>query len=96
VDGGITVDLAGGRLQDLRLKPLGQPQHVDRAVDGRLRRLHGIALVVDGRCRTREIVDFIDLDVERKGHIVPDQLEALVPDQILDIAPCACEKIIHA
>jgi hypothetical protein len=51
---------------------------------------------VDRRGRTGEVVDLVDFDIERKSHIVPDQFEALVPDQIFDIAPRACKKIIDA
>ena len=53
-------------------------------------------LVVDRRCRAREIVDLVDLHIERKGDIVPNHFEMLVIAQVLDIAPCAGEEIINA
>ena len=59
MDMGVAIDLAGRGLEDLRLHPLGQAQHVDGAMDAGLGRLHRIVLVVDrarrGRrgCRSR-------------------------------------------
>ncbi len=55
---------------------LREPQHVDRAVYAGFCRLHGIVLIVNRRGRASEIVDLIDLDVQRKGHVVTHQLEA--------------------
>ena len=78
MDAGIAVHFGGRRLEDFRAHALGQAQHVDRAVHAGLGRLHRIALVVNRRRRTGEIVDLVDLDIERKGHVVADQLEALV------------------
>ena len=49
---------------------------------------------MNGRSRTGEIVDFVDLDVERKCDVVPHQFEMLVIEKMLDIFPAAGEKII--
>jgi hypothetical protein len=38
----------------------------------------------------------IGLDIERKGHIVADQIEAVVVDYAIDIAPGAGEEVIDA
>src|SRR6185369_13942493 len=62
---------------------------------GRLRRLHWVALVMNGRGGTSEIVNFVHLDIEGKGHVVAHQLEAAVADQVLDVAPCPGKEIIH-
>ena len=59
----------------LRAGALGQPEHVDRAVHAGLGRLHRVVLVVDRRGRAGEVVDLVDLDVERKGDVVAQQLE---------------------
>ena len=67
---GVAVDLAGRRLQDRHAQPLREPEHVDRAVHGGLRRLHGVVLVVDRRRRAGEVVDPVDLDVERERDVV--------------------------
>jgi len=82
VDCGITVDFARGSLDNATLKPLSEAKHVDRAVDGRLGRLHRIVLVVNWRGGTSQIVDFIGLDVQRKGHIVAQKIEARISDAL--------------
>ena len=61
-----------------------------------LGRLHRIMLVVDRRCRAREVVDFVNLDVERERHIMAHQLEPRVRDQMLDVLLGAGEKIVEA
>ena len=50
-----------------------------------LGRLHRIVLVMHRRGRAGEIVDLVDLDVERERHVVADQLEMLVVEQMLDV-----------
>ena len=78
VDFGVTVYLAGRSLEYLRLDPLGQSQHVDCAMDTRLGRLDWVVLVVDRRCWTREVIDFVDLDIKRKGDVVPNDFKVSV------------------
>ena len=78
MDGRIAVDLARRGLEDLDLQPFCQPEHVDGAVNGSLGRLNRIVLVMDRRCRAGEIIDLVNLDEERKGHVVADQLEARI------------------
>jgi hypothetical protein len=51
---------------------------------------------VDGRCRAREIIDFINLDEERVGNVVPQKLKLLVTKYVLDVAACAGEKVVDA
>ena len=51
----------------------------------RLGGLHRIALVVDGRGRAGEVVDLVDLDIERKGDVVAHHLESGVAEQVLDV-----------
>src|SRR5262249_56521216 len=77
-------------------QPFRKPQHIYGAVHARLRRLHGIVLVVDRGGGTGEIVDLIDLEIERKGDVVSDQLERGVADQVLYIPPRSREKIVDA
>jgi hypothetical protein len=55
----IAVYFRGRRLQDFCFHPLGEAEHVDRAVHAGFRRLHRIVLVVNGGCRTGKIVDLI-------------------------------------
>ena len=75
---GIAVDLGGRGLKNLGAQPFGQPQHVDGAVHAGLGRLHRIVLIMDRRGGAGQIVDLIDLDIERKCHVVADQFEAMV------------------
>lgn len=42
------------------------------------------------------IIDLIQLDKERDGHIVAHQLEMLIVKQVADIGPCTGEEIIDA
>ena len=51
---------------------------------------------MDRGSRAGEIVDLIDLDVERERHIVAHEVEVLVLDEMLDVAPRAGEEIIDA
>ena len=59
----IAVNLAGRGLENPGPDPLGQAEHIDRAVDRGLGGLHRVVLVVDRRGGTGEIVDFIHLDI---------------------------------
>ena len=72
----IAVNFTSGCLENLGPKTLGQTEHIDGAVDAGLRGLYGIMLIMHRRCRTGEIVDLIHFHIERKGHIVPHDLEA--------------------
>ena len=96
VDLGVAVDLAGRGLEDLRLGPLGQAQHVDRAVHAGLGGLHRVVLVVDRRGRAGQVVDLVDLDVEREGDVVAHQLEVRVVQQVDDVVLGAGEEVVDA
>ena len=88
MDRRVAVDLAGRGLEDPALQALGQAQHVDGAVHAGLGRLHRIVLVVDRRGRAGQVVDLVDLDIEREGHVVAHQLEARIADA--GARCCAC------
>src|SRR5262245_13907134 len=60
MDACIAVNFRCGRLENFCPQTLGKSQHVDRAVDTRLRRLHWIVLVVNRRSRAVEVVDLVD------------------------------------
>ena len=62
----------------------------------RFRRLHRIMLVVDGRRRTGQIVDFIDFDEQWERHIVPHELEAWVAMEVVEVAFRAGKQIVGA
>ena len=61
-----------------------------------LGRLHRIVLVMHRRGRAGQIVDLVDLHIERKGHVVPHQLEAWVVEQMRDVGASAGEEIVDA
>jgi hypothetical protein len=92
----VTVDLAGGGLQYPRASPLGQPEHVDRPVHAGLGGLDRVVLVVHRRGRARQVVDPVHLHVERKCHIVSDELEAGMGQQVSDIFLATGEEVIQA
>jgi hypothetical protein len=83
---GVPVDLRGGGLQYLAAEPLREPEHVDRAMDGGLGRLDRIVLVTHRRGRAGEIVDLVDVDMEREGCVVAQELEPRMP---LEMRCCA-------
>ena len=61
-----------------------------------LSRLHRIVLVVDGRRGTGEIVDFVDLHVEREGNVVAQELEPQMIVQMVDVALRSSKEIVGA
>ena len=61
-----------------------------------LGRLHRVVLIVDWRSRARQIVNLIHFQIERERYIVAHEFEALVPDQVFDIAPAPGEQIVEA
>jgi hypothetical protein len=63
-------------------------------MDAGLRRLYWIVLVVNRRSRAGEVVDLIDLDIERKGHVVPNKLEPMMVEQMINVALRASEEIV--
>ena len=92
---GIAVDLAGRSLKDLAFEALGQPQHVDRAMHRGLGRLDRVVLVMHRRSRAGQIVDLVDLHVEREGHVMAHEFEAGMVVQVIDVALVASEKVIE-
>src|ERR1700731_1007293 len=53
-------------------------------------------LIMDRRGRAGKIVDLVDLDVERKGHVVSYRLKGMLAEQRLDIAVRPREIIVDA
>jgi hypothetical protein len=53
-------------------------------------------LIVDRRGRAGEIVDLVDLDIERKGHVVAHDLEGRLTEQWFDVAPRTREIVVDA
>jgi len=51
---------------------------------------------VDRRRRAGEIEDLVHLHIQRKGHVVADELEAGMVVEMLDVALAAREEVVHA
>ena len=51
-------------------------------------------MIMNGRGRTGQVIDFIHLNVERERHVVPHQLEMLVIEKVLDVLSRSGEKVI--
>ena len=91
---GIAVDFARRRLENLAAKPLGKTKYIDCAMNRRLGRLNRVVLIVDRRSWTGQIVDLVDLELERVGHIVPHEFETGVSEQVLDVDFPSSEKVV--
>src|SRR5262249_17832719 len=94
--GRVPIYLGGRRLQYFDLEPLGKPQHVDRSVHAGLRCLHGIELVVHWRGRTGQIVDLVDLYIERPGDVMPNQLEHRMTKHRQYVRTARGEEVVYA
>ena len=82
-------------MEDLRLRLEGEFHHVHHADEGGLDRLHGVALVVDRRGRAGEVVDFVELAPERLRHVMEDEGEAAVGQQVVDVRLGAGEEVVE-
>src|SRR3546814_10259022 len=78
MDHRIAIDLAGRGLEDLGARALRQRQHVDGPDDAGLYRVHRIALVMDRRGRAGEVVDFVDVDLQRRSEEHTSELQSLM------------------
>jgi hypothetical protein len=47
--------------------------------------LNGVVLIVDRRSRTGQVIDLIDLYVEREGNVVANEFKIRIPYQRSDI-----------
>ena len=92
----IAIHLAGRGLEDPRIQPLRQAQHVDGAMHAGLGGLHRVVLVVDRRGRAGEVVDLVDFHIQREGHVVAHELEARVVDDRLQVVARAGIEIVDA
>jgi len=53
-------------------------------------------LIMNRRCRTGEVINFVDFDVQRKGYVVPNELEARVVVQMIDVSLRSGEQVVYA
>jgi hypothetical protein len=59
-----------------------------------LGRLHRIVLIVHGARGTGEVVDLIDLDIERERDVMSDQLEPGMAEKMRDVLLGAGKEVI--
>ena len=71
----VAIHFAGGCLENFSTRPFCQTKHVDRAMNTSFCGLNGIILVVERRGRTREIEDFVYLDIQRKCDVMAHQFK---------------------
>ena len=96
MDVGIPVNLGGGGLEDTCLDPLGKPEAVDGPDHGGLHGLDGIVLVVRRGSGAGEVVDAIDLELERVDHVVTDEFEVGIADEMLNVGLASSEEVVEA
>ena len=58
--------------------------------------LNRIMLVLNRGRWASEIINFVDLNIQRKRDIVTDELETGVLVQVLNVAFAACKEVINA
>ena len=69
-------------------KRFANPSMLMAPIHARFGRLHRIVLVVNRRGGAREIVDFIDLDIERESYVVAQNFELRIVEVLRDIPTC--------
>jgi hypothetical protein len=92
----ITINFGRGRLQKSGLASLRQAEHVDCAMHARLGGLNQVELVVNRARRTGQVIDLVDLHIQRKGYVVGQQLEARVTPEMRDIVLGPGKKVVDA
>ena len=85
MDRRIPVDLRSGCLKDLGPQPLRQAQHIDGTMNVHLGRLNGVVLIVDRSSGTSQVVDFVNLHIEREGDVVANKFKIRISQQMDDI-----------
>lgn len=96
MDIGIAVHLARRGLENLGPYPFCQTQHIDGTMHTGLGGLYRVMLIMDRRGRAGQIVDLIDLNIEREGDVVAHQLEVGIIKQVQDVILIAGKIVIDA
>ena len=92
---GISIDFARRGLEDFGIEPSCKLKEVESAQNACLHRLDRIVLIVGRGGGAGEIVDLIDLDLERKGDVVPDHFKVGVIFEVGDIVPTSRVEIVE-
>ena len=96
MDQRIAINLTRRCLQNAGLHSFRQPEHIDHTHHTCLDGFDRIVLVMNRRRRAGEIVDLIDLEHYRFGHVVTNQLEILIVEKVGNILLAAGEKVVNA
>ena len=91
----VAVHLARGGVEHACLRLEGEVEHVHHAEHGALRGLHGVLLVVDGRGGAGEVVDLVELPPEGLGHVVQDERELGIAEEVVDVGLRAGEEVVE-
>jgi hypothetical protein len=92
----VAIDLAGRRDEQLGVHLARHVEHVERPVHRGPDGAHRVALVVDRRGRTGEVVDLVHLDDDRLRHVVAQELEPVIVEEVLDVLAGAGEEVVEA
>mmetsp|Transcript_32893 Transcript_32893/g.42447 ORF Transcript_32893/g.42447 Transcript_32893/m.42447 type:complete len:104 (+) Transcript_32893:525-836(+) len=65
-------------------------------MDGSLRGLHGIELVVNRTCGASEVVDLINLHKQWKRHIMAQEFKSLIVQQMRDVGARSRKEVVDA
>ena len=91
----ITIDFGGGSLEYFSTDPFSKPQHIDSSMDRSFNGLDRVVLVMDGRSRAGQVVDFVHFNIEGKRYIMADQFKIWIIQQMFDIGLGPGKIIIH-
>ena len=72
---GISINLAGGGLENWNAQAFCQTEHVDAAVHASLRRLNRVVLIVYRRCGAGQIENEVNFDKQGKTDVVPHKFK---------------------
>ena len=92
----VAVDFRRRRLKNFCPESLAKAEHVDCAMHARLGGLHRVALVMDRRGRTRQVIDLVGFHIQRNRHVVPQHFEVGIVEKMFDILLRTAEKIVYA
>ncbi len=92
---GVAVDFGRRGVEDARLGLERQFQHVHHPDEGGLDGFDGVALIVDRRGGTGQVVDLVELPPEGLRHIMQNEGEAAVVQQIVDVGLGAREEVVE-
>ena len=81
-------------MEDACASSLGETEHIDRSHHRGLHRLDGIELVVNGGGGAGEVINLIDFELYGVDHIVAEELEQWVIEEVADVLDSASEEVV--